>query len=62
MLLHNRTGDGTDNLHTTYDVTSTLDLMALVGKSPNGKCPATVQDKEKQETGRILQFSVTLIF
>jgi subtilisin family serine protease len=62
ILLHNRTGGGTDNLHTTYDVTTTPDLMALVGKNPKGKWSLTVQDKEKLDTGRILQFSVTLVF
>jgi len=62
ILLHNRTGGGTDNLHTTYDVTTTPDLMPLIGKSPKGKWSLTVQDKEKLDTGRILQFSVTLIF
>ena len=62
ILLHNRTGGGTDNLHTTYDVTTSPDLMALVGKNPKGKWSLTVQDKEKLDTGRILQFSVTLVF
>ena len=62
ILLHNRTGGGTDNLHTTYDVTTTPDLMALSGKNPKGKWSLTVQDKEKLDTGRILQFSVTLMF
>jgi subtilisin-like proprotein convertase family protein len=36
--------------------------MALVGKNPMGKWSLTVQDKEKLDNGRILQFSVTLIF
>lgn len=62
ILLHNRLGGGTDNLRTTYDVTTTPDLLALVGKNPAGKWSLTVQDKEKLDTGRILQFSVTLIF
>jgi subtilisin-like proprotein convertase family protein len=61
ILLHNRTGGGADNLHTTYDVTTTPDLMTLVGKNPKGKWSLTVQDKEKLDTGRILQFSVTLV-
>ncbi|WP_447965024.1 S8 family serine peptidase [Nitrospira sp. Ecomares 2.1] len=62
ILLHNRIGGGTDNIHTTYDVTTTPDLLALAGKNPKGKWSLTVQDKEKLDTGRILQFSVTLIF
>jgi subtilisin family serine protease len=62
LLLHNRTGGGTNNLHTTYDVTTTPDLMALAGKNPKGKWSLTVQDKERFDTGRILQFSVTLMF
>jgi subtilisin-like proprotein convertase family protein len=62
ILLHNRTGGGTDNLRTTYDVTTTPDLMALAGKNPKGEWALTVQDKEKLDTGRILQFSVTLNF
>jgi subtilisin-like proprotein convertase family protein len=35
--------------------------MTLVGKNPKGKWSLTVQDKEKLDTGRILQFSVTLV-
>ena len=62
ILLHNRTGGGTDNLRTTYDVTTTPDIMALAGKNPKGEWSLTVQDNEKLDTGRILQFSVTLNF
>jgi subtilisin-like proprotein convertase family protein len=36
--------------------------MALAGKNPKGQWSLTVQDKEKLDTGRILQFSVTLMF
>jgi subtilisin-like proprotein convertase family protein len=62
VLLHNRVGGGIINLHTTYDVTTTPDLLALIGKNPKGQWSLTVQDKEKLDTGRILQFSVTLNF
>ena len=62
VLLHNRIGGGTINLHTTYDVTTTPDLLPLIGKNPKGQWSLTVQDKEKLDTGRILQFSVTLNF
>jgi subtilisin-like proprotein convertase family protein len=62
ILLHNRIGGGTANLRTSYDVTTSPDLMALAGKNPKGQWSLTVQDKEKLDTGRILQFSVTLIF
>jgi subtilisin family serine protease len=62
ILLHNRTGGGTDNLKTIYDVATTPDLLTLSGKNPQGKWSLSVQDKEKLDTGRILQFSVTLIF
>ena len=62
IVLHNRIGGGTNNIHTTYDVTTTPDLLAFVGKIPKGKWSLTVQDKEKLDTGRILQFSVTLVF
>mgnify|MGYP001424798194 CR=1 FL=1 len=60
ITLHNRTGGGTDNLRLTYDAASVPGLTALVGKNPQGLWTLSVQDKERQDTGRILQFTVTL--
>lgn len=62
VTLHDRTGGGTNNLKRTFDTSNTPALSALTGKNPKGKWTLVVQDKEKQDTGRILKFSVELSF
>lgn len=60
ILLQSRQGGGSDNLKTTYDFINTPALAVLAGKSPQGRWRLIVQDKERADEGRILQFSVTL--
>lgn len=62
IVLHERQGGGAENLRTTYDAVNTSLLTALVGKTPRGRWRLAVQDKERQDIGRILQFSVELRF
>lgn len=62
IVLHERQGGGADNLRTTYDGVNTPSLMALIGKRPTGRWRLVVQDKERQDIGRILQFSVEFRF
>ena len=62
VTLHNRAGGGTANIKRTFDAASTPALAAFAGKNPQGKWTLVVQDKEKEDTGRILKFSVELIF
>ncbi|MFQ5846049.1 MAG: S8 family serine peptidase [Candidatus Methylomirabilales bacterium] len=62
ITLHDRAGGGTNNLKKTFDAVSTPALAALAGKNPQGTWKLEVQDREKQDTGTILNFSVTLTF
>jgi subtilisin family serine protease len=62
VTLHNRAGGGTANLRQTFDRLNTPGLAALAGKSPRGKWTLVVEDKARQDTGRILAFSVELAF
>lgn len=58
ILLHDRSGRGTDNLQRTYDVASTPDLGRLSGKDPQGTWTLEVSDKASQDVGRIRSFSL----
>ncbi len=62
ITLHNRTGSGTDNLRQTFNVVGQPALAGFTGKSPQGTWTLEVQDKEAQDTGRILSFAVDLEF
>lgn len=58
VRLHNREGGATDNLKKSYDEINTPGLAALRNKSPQGTWALVVEDKERQDTGKIR--SVTL--
>ena len=58
IVLHDRTGGGTANLRMTYDEVSTPALKALRGKSASGKWVLEVEDKAKEDAGRIRRFAV----
>ena len=58
IVLHDRTGGGTHNLHATYDEVSTPALKALRGKSAAGKWVLEVEDKAREDTGRIRRFAL----
>lgn len=60
IVLHNRQGAETDNLKATYNTATTPALAALAGKSPQGRWRLIVEDKERVDEGRILQFSLML--
>jgi subtilisin family serine protease len=62
ILLHNRSGGSTNNLHTSYDGISTPGLAVLVGKSPEGTWTLVVEDQAELDTGKIRSFSVIMEF
>jgi subtilisin-like proprotein convertase family protein len=62
VTLHDRTGGGTDNLKKTFDGVNTPGLADFAGKNPQGIWTLEVEDKERQDTGKILSFSVELSF
>ena len=58
--LHNREGGPTDNLKKTYDEVNAPGLVALKGKSPKGTWTLIVQDKAKQDSGKIRGFTLEM--
>jgi len=60
ITLHNREGGALDNLKKTYDEVNAPGLVALKGKSPQGTWTLVVEDKEKQDTGRIRSFTLEM--
>jgi subtilisin-like proprotein convertase family protein len=62
IILHNRAGRGKDNLKESYDSIKAPGLLALAGKSPQGTWTLVVEDKEKQDTGRIRSFTLEFSF
>lgn len=62
ISLHNRSGEGTDNLQQTYDVVNTPELNNLLGKKPEGVWKLSVKDEAEQDVGKIVSFAVELSF
>lgn len=60
ITLHNREGGALDNIKKTYDEVNAPGLVALKGKSPQGTWTLVVEDKEKQDTGRIRSFTLEM--
>lgn len=60
IMLHNRTGGGTDNLKKTYDLVNTSALNNVLGKKPEGAWTLSVKDEAQQDVGKIVSFSVAL--
>jgi len=60
IVLHNREGGATDNLKKTYDEINAPGLVALKNKSPQGVWALVVEDRERQDTGRIRSFTLEL--
>lgn len=60
ITLHNRQGGATDNIKKTYDEVNAPGLVALKGKSPKGTWTLIVQDKAKQDTGKIRSFTLEM--
>jgi subtilisin family serine protease len=62
IKLHSREGGALDNIKKTYDEVNAPGLVALKGKSPQGTWTLVVEDKEKQDTGRIRSFTLEMKF
>ncbi len=60
ITLHNREDGAVDNIKKTYDDVNSPGLVALKGKSPQGTWTLIVEDKEKQDTGRIRSFTLEM--
>ena len=61
VLLHNRTGGGTDNVKTTYNITtrSNQALTAFNGKGINGAWKLRVRDLAAVDTGTLNSWKLT---
>jgi subtilisin-like proprotein convertase family protein len=61
VLLHNRTGGGTDNINTTYNITtrSAQALTAFNGKNTSGAWKLRVRDLAAADTGTLNSWKVT---
>jgi subtilisin-like proprotein convertase family protein len=61
VLLHNRTGAGTDNINTTYNITtrSAQALSAFNGKNTAGAWKLRVRDLASADTGTLNSWKVT---
>lgn len=62
VILHNRQGGGTDNIKGSFDTIKAPGLLPLVGKRPGGTWTLTVEDKAREDTGRIRSFALELHF
>jgi subtilisin family serine protease len=62
VVLHDREGSGSRNLHRVYDTASTTGLAALVGQKPEGTWRLEVTDKANRDTGHIVSFALELGF
>ena len=60
ITLHNREGGATDNIKKTYDEVNAPGLVALKGKSPQGTWTLVVQDKARQDSGKIRSFTLEM--
>lgn len=62
ITLHNRAGGGKDNIKETFDTVKIPGLVSLIGKSPLGIWTLVVEDKAKQDTGKIRSFTLEFHF
>lgn len=62
VLLHDRSGGGTQNLRKTYDAISTPGLAAYTGKNPLGTWTLEVADKDRRDEGTIKSFTLEFHF
>jgi len=60
IVLHNRTGGGTDNLRVSFDAANAPGLDNLMGKPPVGTWTLSVRDAAQQDEGRIRQLSLKM--
>ncbi len=61
VLLHNRTGAGTDNINTTYSITTAAAqaLTAFNGKNTSGAWKLRVRDLASADTGTLNSWKIT---
>jgi subtilisin-like proprotein convertase family protein len=62
IILHNRTGEGTDNLNKTYDKVSQPELATYEGKNPQGVWVLEVADQATQDKGKIRSLALEIGF
>lgn len=60
VTLHDRAGGGSSNVKKTFDAVNTPALATFAGKNPQGTWTLEVQDKARQDTGKIVNFSLEL--
>ncbi len=61
IVLHNRTGGGTDNLKATFDALNTPKLATLAGKTAAGEWALEVEDKAAGDEGQLRHFGLELV-
>jgi subtilisin family serine protease len=62
VILHQRSGGGTDNIKTTYDQVSTPALLAYQGKNPEGTWQLSVEDQAAVDVGNIRSVALEISF
>ena len=60
ITVHDRQGQGADNLNTVYDTSNSPALAAVLGNSPQGTWTLQVADRARQDTGKIRSFVLEL--
>jgi subtilisin family serine protease len=60
IVLHDREGGATQNLQRSYDEASTPALRALRGRSARGTWKLEVDDREKDDVGRLRRFTLEM--
>lgn len=61
VVLHNRTGEGQNNIKGSFDVVNVPSLADFIGLSPAGTWTLKVSDRAQRDTGTIKQFSLELV-
>ena len=62
VTLHAETGGSTLNLKRSYDTASTPALADFAGKNPQGTWTLEVKDRARQDQGKIVSFSLAMVF
>ena len=62
IVLHDKTGGGTDNIKTTYASTSHTGLASLIGTDINGDWTISVGDYTSQDTGTLKSWSINMTY
>jgi len=62
VTLHSHSGGGTQNLKRVYDTASTPAIAGFAGKNPQGKWTLEVSDTAQRDEGKIVSFSLELVF